>query len=168
MLGLRQLSADYQNHCESHWSSTSWMTRGFLKRSRANHSLSWGYWALRRHGRLLQNMCKAVRKRRTREEGDNVDRWQHEDDLGSSIFFHRPGSRGALPAVGPIRKYSTLSPCSLDPSGSSVRDDSGRSRLMSAQRGNFHLPGDLRTGGRTPHFFEIGEKVRKTASSASS
>ena len=29
---------------------------------------------------------------------------------------------------------------------------------MSAQRGNFHLPGHLRTGGRSPHFFEIGEK----------
>ena len=29
---------------------------------------------------------------------------------------------------------------------------------MSAQRGNSHLRGHLRTGGRTPHFFEIGEK----------
>ena len=27
---------------------------------------------------------------------------------------------------------------------------------MSAQRGNFHL----RTGGRTPHFFEIGENAK--------
>ena len=27
------------------------------------------------------------------------------------------------------------------------------SHLMSTQRGNFHLPGDLRTAGGTPHFF---------------
>ena len=33
---------------------------------------------------------------------------------------------------------------------------------MSAQRGNFHLAGHLRTGGQTPHFFEIGEKCEKT------
>ena len=33
---------------------------------------------------------------------------------------------------------------------------------MSAQRGNFHLPGHLRTAGGTPHFFEIGEKCEKT------
>ena len=26
---------------------------------------------------------------------------------------------------------------------------------------NFHLPGHLRTGGRSPHFFEIGEKCEK-------
>ena len=32
---------------------------------------------------------------------------------------------------------------------------------MSAQRGNFHLPGHLRTAGGTPHFFEIGEKCEK-------
>ena len=32
------------------------------------------------------------------------------------------------------------------------------SHLMSAQRGNFHLAGHLRTCGRTPHFLEIWEK----------
>ena len=29
---------------------------------------------------------------------------------------------------------------------------------MSAQRGHFHLAGHLRTGARTLHFFEIGDK----------
>ena len=47
-----------------------------------------------------------------------------------------------------------------------VRDDSGRSHLMIAQRGNFHLAGHLRTGGRTPHFFEIGEKCEKPLETA--
>ena len=42
-----------------------------------------------------------------------------------------------------------------------MRDDSAMSHLMSAQRGNFHLAGHLRTGGRTPHFFEIGEMCEK-------
>ena len=32
---------------------------------------------------------------------------------------------------------------------------------MSAQRGNFHLPGHLRTAGGTLDFFEIGEKCEK-------
>ena len=32
---------------------------------------------------------------------------------------------------------------------------------MSAQRGNFYLADHLRTGGRTPHFFEIGGKCEK-------
>ena len=37
---------------------------------------------------------------------------------------------------------------------------------MSAQRGNFHLAGHLRTGGRTPHFFEIGKSAKKTLQTA--
>ena len=32
---------------------------------------------------------------------------------------------------------------------------------MSAQRGNIHLAGDLRTGVQSPHFFEIWEKCEK-------
>ena len=39
---------------------------------------------------------------------------------------------------------------------------------MSDQRGNFHLAGHLRTGGRTPHFFEVGEKCEKTLENATS
>ena len=46
-----------------------------------------------------RNMREAARKRRTREEGDNIDRWQHEDDLGSSNFSTAPVP-GGLPAVG--------------------------------------------------------------------
>ena len=33
---------------------------------------------------------------------------------------------------------------------------------MSAQRGNFPLEGHLRTGGGTPHFFEIWNSCEKT------
>ena len=36
--------------------------------------------------RKSQNVHETVRTSRTREKGDNGDRWQHEDDLGSSIF----------------------------------------------------------------------------------
>ena len=53
-----------------------------------------------------QNIRVAVRKFRTREKGDN------SDDFGSSIFAP-PRFPAALPAVRSIRKYSTLSPCSI-------------------------------------------------------
>ena len=75
---------------------------------------------LRNNDPKSRNMREAARQRRTREEGDNIDRWQHEDDLGSRIF-HRSGFR-RLPS-GRIHQntYTTLSPCSLHPSGSSER-----------------------------------------------
>ena len=37
------------------------------------------------------------------------------------------------------------------------------SHLMSTQRGNFHLPGNLRTAGGTPHFsLKSGKSAKKT------
>ena len=63
---------------------------------------------------------ESVTKCRTREKGDNRDRWQHEDVLDSSIYLP-PRYPAALPAVGPIRMHTTLSPCSLLPSGCTGR-----------------------------------------------
>ena len=84
--------------------------------------------------------------------------------------------------------HTTLSPCSLQPSRSSETVPRARApppttsthpaheppasmswsaprlrqeRFDEPQRGNTHLAGDLRTGGRSPHFFEIGEKCEK-------
>ena len=57
-------------------------------------------------------MQEAVTMCATREKRDNSYRWQHEDDPGSSIFAPLRFPE-VLPAVRPIRKYSTLSPCSL-------------------------------------------------------
>ena len=41
-----------------------------------------------------QNMRESVTKCRTREKGNNRDRWQHEDGLDSSIYYTAPVSGG--------------------------------------------------------------------------
>ena len=74
-------------------------------------------------------------------------------------------SRGTN-VLRPQRLPRPTVPCSVGPPV--LRDDSAMSHLMNTHRGNFHLAGHLRTGGRTPHFFEIGEKCKKKPSNASS
>ena len=71
---------------------------------------------------------------------------------------------------GLLRRRALLQLISRPRPRAGVRDDSARSYLMSAQRGNLHLAGHLRTGGRTPHYFFLksGKSAKKTPSNASS
>ena len=63
---------------------------------------------------------ETVTKSGTREKGDN---WTAFNTRMSStpVFITPPRNPAALPAVRPIRMYTTLSPCSLLPSGGSER-----------------------------------------------
>ena len=60
-----------------------------------------------------QNKREPVTKCRTREQGDNRDRWQHEDDLDSSIYSTAPETRRRCQRSEPSESSRT---CLLAPS----------------------------------------------------
>ena len=54
-------------------------------------------------------MLESVTKCRTRETGDNRDRWQHEDVLDSIIYKNRPGTRRRCQRSDPsVRKFGLV------------------------------------------------------------